>query len=457
VKTNEFINCADLLKGVNEKKKRLEKGNSKIINAWASYDWANSVYPLVISSTVFPIYYSHISQDINTIEFLGHDFKNTALISYVTALAFVIVAFNSPFLSGIADYIGNKKRFMKIFVYSGSISCMGLYFFELENIYIGMSFYFLALIGYWASLVFYNSYLPDIAYPEQLDFASARGFSMGYVGSVLLLIVNLSMVMKPDWYGIRGTPSESSLMAMKYSFVMVGVWWALFSQYAFYHLPAGNSARKFTKDIFWNGFLELKKVWNQLDKLPILKKFLPAFFVYSTALQTVILIATYFGEEEIMWDNSEQKTIGLIVSILLIQIVGIFGAYATASASRKYGNIFILVVVNFIWAGLCIFAFFIRTPVEFYTAAAGVGLVMGGIQSLSRSTYSKLIPKTNDTTSFFSFYDVTEKVGIIIGMAIFGTIDQITGSMRNSILLFIVLFILGALLLTRIPNNPSEK
>ncbi|MGA0373407.1 MAG: MFS transporter [Flavobacteriaceae bacterium] len=457
MKTNEFINCADLLKGVNEKKKRLEKGNSKIINAWASYDWANSVYPLVISSTVFPIYYSHISQDINTIEFLGHDFKNTALISYVTALAFVIVAFNSPFLSGIADYIGNKKRFMKIFVYSGSISCMGLYFFELENIYIGMSFYFLALIGYWASLVFYNSYLPDIAYPEQLDFASARGFSMGYVGSVLLLIVNLSMVMKPDWYGIRGTPSESSLMAMKYSFVMVGVWWALFSQYAFYHLPAGNSARKFTKDIFWNGFLELKKVWNQLDKLPILKKFLPAFFVYSTALQTVILIATYFGEEEIMWDNSEQKTIGLIVSILLIQIVGIFGAYATASASRKYGNIFILVVVNFIWAGLCIFAFFIRTPVEFYTAAAGVGLVMGGIQSLSRSTYSKLIPKTNDTTSFFSFYDVTEKVGIIIGMAIFGTIDQITGSMRNSILLFIVLFILGALLLTRIPNNPSEK
>ena len=203
--------------------------------------------------------------------------------------------------------------------------------------------------------------------------------------------------------------------------------------------------------------MELKKVWNQLDKLPILKKFLPAFFVYSTALQTVILIATYFGEEEIMWDNSEQKTIGLIVSILLIQIVGIFGAYATASASRKYGNIFILVVVNFIWAGLCIFAFFIRTPVEFYTAAAGVGLVMGGIQSLSRSTYSKLIPKTNDTTSFFSFYDVTEKVGIIIGMAIFGTIDQITGSMRNSILLFIVLFILGALLLTRIPNNPSEK
>ena len=436
-----------------KRKNQLKKGNSKLINAWASYDWANSVYPLVISSSVFPIYYSSISKDINTIEFLGYDFKNTALISFVTALAFVIVAFNSPFLSGIADYIGNKKRFMKIFIYMGSISCMGLYFFELDNIYMGMSFYFLALIGYWASLVFYNSYLPNIAYPAQLDYASAKGFSMGYVGSVLLLIFNLSMVMQPDWYGIKGTPSESSLKAMKYSFVLVGIWWALFSQYAFYHLPIGNIKRKVTKDIFWNGFLELKKVWNQLDEVPILKKFLPAFFVYSTALQTVILIAAYFGEEEIMWDNSEQKTIGLILSILLIQIVGIFGAYVTATASRKFGNILTLVVVNFIWAGLCIFAFFIKTPLEFYSAAAGVGLVMGGIQALSRSTYSKLIPETNDTTSFFSFYDVTEKVGIIIGMAIFGTIDQITGSMRNSILLFIILFISGALLLSRIPNN----
>ena len=119
-----------------EKKDRLKKGNTRLINAWASYDWANSVYPLVISSTVFPIYYTTLSQEINTIEFLGYDFKNTALISFVTAMAFVVVAFNSPLLSGIADYIGNKKKFMKIFVYIGSVSCMGLYFFELDSIYI---------------------------------------------------------------------------------------------------------------------------------------------------------------------------------------------------------------------------------------------------------------------------------------------------------------------------------
>ena len=432
---------------------KLQKGNKKLINAWAFYDWANSVYPLVISSTIFPIYYSAISDEISYIHFLGYQFKNTALISFVTAIAFLVVALKTPLLSGIADYIGNKKRFMKIFVYTGSISCMGLYFFELHNLYMGLFFYFFALIGFWASLVFYNSYLPDIAHPNQQDFASARGYSMGYIGSVLLLIFNLSMVIKPDWYGITGSPAEASMKAMKYSFITVGFWWALFSQYSFYYLPTGKSLGKIDKRVILNGFFELRGVWNKLKDYPNLKKFLPAFFVYSTAIQTVVLIATYFGEEEINWPSAQDKTIGLIVSILIIQIIAIFGAYFTASAAKRYGNITTLIAVNCIWATLCVFAFFIRTPYEFYFAAGGVGLVMGGIQSLSRSTYSKLIPQTNKTTSFFSFYDVTQKVGIIIGMMIFGTIDQITGSMRNSVLFFLILFILGALLLTRIPNR----
>ena len=432
---------------------KLQKGNKKLINAWAFYDWANSVYPLVISSTIFPIYYSTISDEISYIDFLGYQFKNTALISFVTAMAFLVVALKTPLLSGIADYIGNKKRFMKIFVYTGSISCMGLYFFELHNLYMGLFFYFFALIGFWASLVFYNSYLPDIAHPNQQDFASARGYSMGYIGSVLLLIFNLSMVIKPDWYGITGSPAEASMKAMKYSFITVGFWWALFSQYSFYYLPTGKSLGKIDKRVILNGFFELRGVWNKLKDYPNLKKFLPAFFVYSTAIQTVVLIATYFGEEEINWPSAQEKTIGLIVSILIIQIIAIFGAYFTASAAKRYGNITTLIAVNCIWATLCVFAFFIQTPYEFYFAAGGVGLVMGGIQSLSRSTYSKLIPQTNKTTSFFSFYDVTQKVGIIIGMVIFGTIDQITGSMRNSVLFFLILFILGALLLTRIPNR----
>lgn len=431
----------------------LDKGSKKLINAWAFYDWANSVYSLVISSAIFPIYFGALFSDINTISFFHYDIKNTAVISFVTAFAFVIVAFISPILSGIADYIGNKKKFMKIFVYLGSASCVGLYWFELETIYLGLCFYFLALIGLWSSLVFYNSYLPDIAYPEQQDRASARGYSFGYIGSVILLLVNLAMVMQPAFFGIGGSASEASMKAMKYSFVSVGIWWALFSQYSFYFLPKSNHEVKVTKDVFWNGYRELKSVWKQLKGQTRLKRFLPAFFLYSMALQTVMLVAAYFGEEEISWANASEKTIGLIVSILLIQIVAIFGAILTSRASERFGNIPVLIVINFIWVGLCIVAYYTRTPMQFYAVAGFVGLVMGGLQSLSRSTYSKLLPQTLDTTSFFSFYDVTEKIGIVIGMLCFGLVDHLSGSMRNGILFFIIFFIFGAFMLMRIPKQ----
>jgi len=431
----------------------LEKGSKKLINAWAFYDWANSVYSLVISSAIFPIYYGTLFATNNTVQILDYEIKSTALISFVMAAAFVVVALMSPLLSGIADYIGNKKRFMKIFVYLGSLSCIGLYWFTLETLFLGYFFYFLAMIGLWASLVFYNSYLPDIAYPEQQDKASARGFSMGYIGSVLLLLLNLAMVMKPQWFGIGGTEGEAAKTAMKYSFITVGIWWALFSQYAFYYLPKSNHEVKVTRDIFWNGYRELRTVWEELKTLDRLKRFLPAFFLYSMALQTVLLVAAYFGEQEIAWASTSEKTSGLIISILLIQLVGILGAILTARASHRFGNISTLMVINFIWAVLCWYAYTITTPVQFYTVAGLVGMVMGGLQSLSRSTYSKLLPETQDTTSFFSFYDVTEKVGIVIGMLMFGVIDQITGSMRNSILFFILFFVLGAFMLKRVQTK----
>ena len=431
----------------------LKKGSKKLINAWAFYDWANSVYPLVISSAIFPIYYGSLFSDNNLISFFQYEIKNTAMISFVTASAFLIVAIISPLLSGIADYIGNKKRFMKIFVYIGSTSCIGLYLFKLDTIYLGLFIYFLGLIGYWSSLVFYNSYLPDIAFNDQQDRVSALGFSVGYVGSVLLLLSNLAMVMKPDLFGISGTESEAAMTAMRYSFVSAGVWWLVFSQISFYYLPRGNREVKVTKDIFWNGYKELKSVWKLLEYNTSIKRFLPAFYLYSMALQTVLLVAAYFGEEEIEWGTAGAKTTGLIVSILLIQLVGIIGAILTAKASKHFGNLRVLIVINFIWAGLCFYAYHIHTPIEFYTVAGMVGMVMGGLQALSRSTYSKLIPKTEDTTSFFSFYDVTEKIGIIIGMSLFGVIDQITGSMRNAILVFMIFFIAGALMLFRVPRK----
>ena len=428
-------------------KNQYKKGDKKLLNAWALYDWANSAYPLVISSAVFPIYYGALFFDDLYIELLGFNFKNTALISFLTAFAFVILSFITPLLSGIADYMGNKKTFLKTFCYVGSLSCIGLYWFDLNNIYIGLFFYFTALISFWASLVFYNSYLPDIALKHQQDFISAKGYALGYFGSVLLLIFDLSMVLYPSYFGISGENPE--LIAMRYSFISVGIWWILFSQYTFYHLPDQNQKKKIIKDVVWNGFKELIEVWNELKNIIVIKKYLIAFFVYSSALQTVLLIAAYFGEQEVNWPKDE-KTIGLIVSILLIQLIAMFGAMITSKLSEKFGNIQILILLNLIWALLCIGGYFITEPIEFYIAAAFVGLIMGGIQALSRSTFSKMIPKTDNTTSYFSFFDVSQKISIVFGMTLFAFVDQITGSMRTSILVFVFIFLTGALLLKRI-------
>lgn len=429
-----------------------KKGDKKLLRAWASYDWANSVYFLVISSTIFPLYYGYICGDQTHLEVFGMRIKNTALISYVTALAFVVIALWSPILSGIADYMGNKKRFMQFYCYLGAASCVGLYWFDIQNIYWGLSFYFLALVGAWSSLVFYNSYLPDIAFPNQQNKISARGFALGYIGSVLLLLVNLFMVLKPEVFGIVGEEGEASLMAMRYSFISVGIWWFSFSHIAFYYLPRGNKDKIYTKDIFFNGYRELKSVWKSLKNLHFLKRYLGAFFVFSMALQTVMLVAAYFGEEEILW-SAEEKTTGLIVSILLIQIIAIFGALMSSKLANRLGNIKTLILLNAIWVMLCVSAYFIYEPIEFYIVAGFVGLCMGGIQSVARSTYSQLIPETIDTTSYFSFYDVAEKVGIVIGMLMYATVDQVTGSMRNAILFFVVFFFVGAILLIRLERS----
>ena len=425
----------------------LEKGCKKLVNAWAFYDWANSVYTLVITSSIFPLFYASLFSKSNpNIEVFGTTMSNTALISFITAFAFLVVAIISPILSGIADYVGNKKTFMQIFCYIGSLSCIGLYFFDTENIYLGLFFYFFGLIGYWGSLVFYNSYLPDVAYNDQQDGLSAKGYSMGYFGSVVLLVICLSLII--------GKENEEAIKAMRLSFALTGIWWILFAQYTFYYLPKGNKrVQKVTKSVFFNGFKELVKVKNQLFENASLKSYLIAFFVYSMAVQTVMLIATYFGEKEVSWESDSQKTMGLIISILVIQLVAVLGAFITSKASTKFGNIPTLIFINAIWLIICVCAYFVTLPIHFYITAGFVGLVMGGIQALSRSTYSKFLPETEDTASFFSFYDVTEKIGIVIGMSIYGIIDQVTGSMRNSILFLGLFFVSGLILLLRVPKS----
>lgn len=436
----------------------LPKGNKKLLNAWAFYDWANSVYPLVISSAVFPIFYGALTiiKDEetgkvidDTVNFLGYNFNNDSLISYVTAVSFLVISVMSPVLSGISDYVGNKESFMKFFCYLGAVSCIGLYWFSLENLAFGLLCYFLGLIGFWGSLVFYNSYLPDIAFPEQQDRISAKGYSLGYIGSVLLLVANLIMILKYEWFGF-----ENAGQPTRIAFVLVGIWWMLFAQYTFKHLPTGtHEGHKVTKTILFSGLKELKKIWLAIKENKILKKYISAFFVYSMAVQTIMIAATYFAIEELDW-GTQDSTTGLIVSILLIQLIAIAGANLTAKLSETIGNIKTLIIVISLWIVICAFAYFVVTPTQFYIVAASVGIVMGGIQALSRSTYSKLIPDDAiDTASYFSFYDVAEKIGIVIGMFMYGFVAELTGSMRYSILFLIIFFVIGLIILSTLPKQ----
>ncbi len=423
------------------------------MNAWAFYDWANSVYSLVIASAIFPIYYSAISKNAFETGNVPDVFKgmnNETIIIITTAIAFLIVSIISPILSGVADYSGKKKRLLQFFCYLGGVCSIGLAFFSFDYLWWSLLVYLLALVGFWGSLVFYNSYLPDVAFPDQQDKLSARGFSMGYIGSVILLIVCLVL--------IQGGFFEGEKLPTQISFVLVGVWWIGFAQYTYAYLPMGTKKDSSdVQNIFTNGFKELRTIWNQLGENKQMKRYLAAFFVYSMAVQTVMLVATYFGTQEVDWGEGGATT-GLIISILLIQLVAIAGAFVASSLSRKHGNINTLIAINIVWAGVCIYGYFVTTPIQFYITAGFVGFVMGSIQSLSRSTYSKMIPENSmDTASYFSFFDVAEKIGIVIGMFIFAVVGELSGSMRGSILFLVVFFILGIILLARVPKIGASQ
>jgi UMF1 family MFS transporter len=422
------------------------KGDKKVMNAWAFYDWANSVYPLVITTAIFPLFYEAqtSSADSDVVTFLGFEMINTALITIISAMYFLVIVLLMPILTGIADASGNKKAFMRFFAYLGSFSCMSLALFDADHLELSVISYIFAGIGFWSSLVFYNSYLPDIAEEKDHDRLSAKGFSMGYIGSAILLIICLAMVMS--------APDEHKGLMSRLSFVLTGIWWFGFSHVTFSKLPHRKSKLQFNSSVFTSGFKEIRKVYAQVRQIDGLKKYLSSFFVYSMAVQTIMLVATYFGTKEV-----GVETTGLIISVLLIQLIAIPGAIGLSRISDRFGNRTALAIVLSMWIVICFSAFIVTSEVHFYIIAGFVGLVMGGIQSLSRSTYSKLIPQgTQDTSSFFSFYDIAEKLGIVIGMSSYGFIEQLTGSMRNSIVALVIFFVIGLLLLFRVPKNATD-
>ena len=424
------------------------KNDPKVLRAWCFYDWANSVYSLVITTAIFPIYYVALTKTDagDLVRFFGIEISASVLYSYALTGAFLTIAFLSPFLTAIADYGGNKKAFMRFFCYMGSFACMGLFFFTAQTFSLSVLLFMVAAIGFSGSIVFYNAYLPEIATEDRFDKLSARGFSLGYIGSMILLILSLVLVLFPGLVGI-----EDDTLPARISFLMTGIWWFGFSQYSFAYLPNNPHQKKPTGNYLLNGFKELGKVVRLLKGLPLLKRFLMAFFFYNMGVQTVMYVASLFGSKEL-----GLETEALITVLLIIQGVAIGGAYFFAWLSGRIGNTKALVWAVLVWVGITIGAYFVYTGTQYYVLAFVVGAVMGGVQSLSRSTYSKLLPETTDHASFFSFYDICDKVGLALGTLAFGITEQIFGSMRNSILTLLVFFVIGLVILYSIRTRKLE-
>ena len=435
----------------------IEKGDKKIIRGWVMYDWANSVYPLIISSAIFPILYetqTSVKDPItkatifDTVSVFGMEFKNTEFYAYLICLSYIVVAMLSPVLSGIADAGGKRKLFMQFFCYLGAISSGLLYFFHADrSSVVGGPFYidwsilalFFGSVGFWASLVYYNSYVPEIAEPKDHDKISARGFSMGYLGSSILLIIVLILTV------------FTKAIPIRFAFPLVSLWWISFATYSFIRLPKSTATSKVEGNIILKGYREVYKVWQEIKLNIPLKRYLFSFFMFNMAVQTIMVMAVAFANKEVRGIKQQD----LIISILIIQFIGILGAYLLSKVSSKIGNLKSIGISIVIWIGLCLGVYYlVYEPWQFFIAAAVVGLVMGGIQSLSRSTYSKLLPETKDLTSYFSFYDLAEKIGLAVGTLTFGLIEGYL-NIRTSILALVIFFFIGLVILLFIPKTSN--
>jgi len=418
------------------------KNNKKTIWAWCMFDWANQSYNMVIISTIFPAYFVAItanSKNGNMVTFFGHQYVNTVLSTYILAFSYLIVVALLPILTSIADYRGAKKSYLQLFTWMGSLACAGLFFLQQgKPMEIPLICYALASVGYCGGFVFYNSYLPQIATVDQQDAVSAKGFIYGFIGSVVVQILCLIPIEFPKTFGVTDD------MAARISFLIVFVWWIGFAIIPFLKLPKGvPNAGSHNYNVFTGGFKELAKVFGKVKQMPLLKRFLGAFFFYSVGVQTIMLVAANFAAKELHMNDDS-----LIPIILVIQLLAVVGALITSKSSEKYGNVKTLIGLVAIWTVICCCVYFVTTVKQFYFAAVVVGLVMGGVQSLSRSTYSKYLPPNiPDTASFFSFYDVTEKLSIVVGLFAFAFVEAQTHEMRNSALTLDCFFALGLFLL----------
>jgi len=418
----------------------MEKERRKIIFSWCMYDWANSAFATTIMAAVLPFFYSSVA---------GASLSKTTASSYwgyTNTVAMLIVAFSAPLLGALADHGGMKKKFLAGFAALGIIATACLVSVGSGDWLLASFLYILGMLGFSGGNNFYDSLLPHVAGDEEIDRISSYGYATGYLGGGLLLILNLTMIMRPDLFGI-----PDAEWGARYSFLTVALWWALFSVPILKNVPEppvvpipGESTHPIRAS-----FQRLSLTFHNLRQYREAFKFLMAFWLYNDGIGTIISMAVIFGAEI---NIAREHLIG---AILAVQFVGIPFSLLFGNLAGKIGTKRAIFLGLGIYTGISIGGYFIQSALHFWILAILVGFVQGGTQALSRSLFGTLIPKSR-SAEFFSFYDVSSKFAGIIGPSVFAIVGQMTGSSRLSVVALVVFFIGGGLILFQVKEKEGR-
>ncbi|WP_102345817.1 MFS transporter [Bacillus sp. Marseille-P3661] len=413
--------------------------NKKVIRSWLMYDWANSAFATVIMAAILPVFYYDVAAK-------GSESIASSLWGYSQAIAVLFVALLSPILGAIADYSGNKSKFLRFFAYLGIIASIFLCFVDEGDYQLASILMILGTIGYAGGNVFYDALLPEIASKKEMDFISAKGFAYGYIGGGLLLAINLLMIMKPQLFNI-----PNPLMAIQISFIMVGIWWFIFSIPIFRNIKDnGMKEQQKNRTYIKIGVRRLIQTIKEIHCYKQLFIFLIAFWLYNDGISTIIKMATIYGRD-IGIDSTD-----LIKALLITQFVGVPFTFLFGWLANKIKPKKALYISLWTYVGIVLLGFFMQSALHFYLLAITVGIVQGGAQALSRSIFGSMVPE-NRRAEFFGLYGVSAKFSAIIGPLIFALVGQLTGSSRFGIVSLVFFFLAGIYLLTKVNIEKGQN
>ncbi|MGB1204865.1 MAG: MFS transporter [Chitinophagales bacterium] len=420
----------------------------KTILAWSLYDWANSAFATTVMAGFFPIFFKmYWNTGVDPV-------TSTARLGIANSVASVFIVLLAPFLGSIADQGSAKKKFLFFFAFMGIVMTCGLFFVTQGNWLLAMLLYMAATIGFSGSNIFYDALLPSIASEKKLDFVSALGFSLGYLGGGVLFAVNVAMVLSPETFGFADKAS-----ATQFSFLTVGLWWAMFSIPIFLWVEEPKNQNEKPKgNLIVAGFRQLTETFREIKQLKTIFLFLLAYWLYIDGVDTIVRMSVDYGMS-IGFEDTD-----LITALLLVQFVGFPAAIAFGFLGQKIGAKAGIYIAIFVYLGISVGGAFIDEKHEFYIMAAVIGLVQGGIQALSRSYYARMIPK-GKTAEFFGFYNMLGKFAAVIGPALMGFVGLFIRNMgytsdfasRASITSIAILFILGAIIFYFVDEEKAKQ